>query len=101
MKKLSKCKHVYLPKQFERWAKKAGLKLTSSSRWNRAGYEPYFIGHGFKWRIDASGLLCRSCKIENFDRWANSEDYEIDRGENEKEFVGRVNHLKSLREVNP
>lgn len=101
MKKLSKSKYVELPKQFERWVRKAKLKLSSSSNCARKDYEPYFIGHGFKWRIDASGLLCRSCKIENFDRWANSEDYEIDMGENEKEFIGRINHLKSLREVNP
>ncbi len=88
-----------LPKQLKHWIKSAGLSQQNDRKWGK--YFSHLKGHGFYWRIDATGLLCRSCKVENFDRWANSEDYELDFGENQKQFVERVKHLATLKEINP
>lgn len=63
---------VKLPKQWRRWAKKAGLKDSYSSSLRRRYQSCYFTGHGRHWRIDCFGDLDMSCPIDEFDRWANS-----------------------------
>lgn len=96
--KLQKRKH--LPKQLKHWIKKSGLKF----RWKHKNLyhdNICLVGYGFYWMLSIhNNLIWRSCRKENFDRWANSTDYHIDFGTTEKEFVDRVNNMKSLKEVN-
>jgi hypothetical protein len=95
--KLQKRKH--LQKQLKRWIKKSGLKL----RWKHKNLYHDIIClecNNFYWCIAHDTSIYRSCRKENFDRWANSTDYHIDYGETQKEFVDHVNYMKSLKEVN-
>lgn len=80
-----------LPKQWERWTKKAGLKNSYSSSLQRKYDVLYFTGYGRNWRLNALDYLDISCPIEDFDRWANSRENSIKmEAKTEKEFVDMV-----------
>lgn len=90
-------KNKTLPKQLRHWIKKAGLKFRYKHI-NLSKDNISLVGHGFFWRIIShTGMLCRSCKIENFDRWSNSEDHELFIGKHEKDFIDSVNKLRTLK----
>ena len=59
-----------LPKQWRRWAEKAGLKIMDDWGQRRGGY--YMIGRGRQWRVNCYHVFEVSCPTEHFDRWANS-----------------------------
>lgn len=84
-----------LPKQWNRWTKKAGLRKATGSRLERE-YRPayYFTGHGRHWRLNCHGWFDVSVPEEDFDRWALSQvDSEEMCCTNEKEFVELVQQL--------
>jgi len=75
-----------LPKQWKYWCIKAGLRPTSRNKRSRFCWL-YLKGHNYLWRVSMDSVFQRSCPIEEFDRWANSVDYEAAMPTTEKEFV--------------
>lgn len=72
---------VKLPKQWNHWARKAGLRpqiTRGKSKRDRYLRTHHLIGHGRLWRVNDKGHFQSSCKVAEFDRWANSVDAEID-----------------------
>lgn len=62
-----------LPKQFFYWLRKNNI--TSMLVWYSKRYKTdtaNLCGHGRNWRINCFGIFEVSCKIKDFDRWANS-----------------------------
>jgi hypothetical protein len=83
-----------LPKQWNRWFKKAGLKSTYSSSLGRRYGHAYFKGHGRNWRIDCNGYLDMSERFDDFDRWSNSLEASVPMdAKNEGEFIKLIERL--------
>lgn len=61
-----------LPKQWNDWTQRAGLRNSYSTDMQRKYEAFYFKGHGRNWRIDCEGNLDMSEPFDAFDRWANS-----------------------------
>lgn len=89
---------IELPRQWLYWCAKAGLKpsLRSINR-KRAGFN--LKGHGRRWRVNINGVLQVSCKIAEFDRWANSVEAELPHiPQTEAAFLSAIDQL--LKRVN-
>lgn len=73
-----------LPKQWNRWVKNAGLKLSYPNSEPR-----YLEGHGRYFRVDCVNHLDMSEPFETFDRWANSceASVSLDDVNNETDFI--------------
>ena len=88
-----------LPKQWNRWTKKAGLKSDQKSSLDREYTRYYFKGHGRNWRLNCHGWFDVSVPEKDFDRWALSRaDTEEMCCKNEKEFVELVQQLLKRQE---
>lgn len=90
-----------LPKQWRRWLKKAGLKLSSCSHEsrNRRWLSEYCCIKGFNrhWRVDCVGNLDMSEPIGDFDRWANSQESSVPMSaKTEAEFVALVESMRNV-----
>ena len=89
-----------LPKQWNRWIKKAGLVNTYSSDLARCSDAYYFKGYGRLWRLNCHDMLEISQPLEEFDRWANSVESRVTmNATNEKEFIALVKGLVTPDEV--
>ena len=83
-----------LPKQWNRWIKKAGLKPDMASGLRRGYGNYYFKGYGRNWRLNCNGYLDISVPLEDFDRWALSKaGAEEMICKSEREFVHLVQTL--------
>lgn len=90
-----------LPKQFQRWAKKAGLKPSYSSSLARRYECTYFTGFGRNWRINCHGELDMSKPFANFDKWAGGREESMPmNSKNEAEFVKLVKEMVWLGALN-
>lgn len=80
-----------LPKQWRHWCKESGLKPTYKRRKRYSWYA--LIGHGYHWRITASGMFQRGDRVEDFDRWALSEQVSHPMPRTQGEFTASVNAM--------
>lgn len=77
---------IKLPKNLKHWLKKCNIKYKPRCSW----YFSHLKSNKYFWRVDCFGNLCRSCGIEDFDRWANSEEYSSEMPNTFREFKALV-----------
>jgi len=79
---------IKVPKQWMHWAQCAGLKPLKGYKTH--GYVSTLKGRGYFWRVTELGQFQRSCRIADFDRWANSTDAYLPFPQYRKEFLATV-----------
>jgi len=90
---------MLVPKQWLHWGEKSGLK-PEIRRWGELSMY-HLIGRGRRWRVNCHQKFQISCPIAEFDRWANSLEYETEIPKSESEFREAVHHmLQIVREKN-
>lgn len=69
-------KKAKLPKQWKYWVKKYNFGLYKPGRYSQSDFRAddfcYLHKSGYRYRVNRLGLIDKSCREEDFDRWANS-----------------------------